>query len=133
MKTSTALPVKPIADFDSTEVYPRLVRRPKFWLGLMAFSFFAYAVLYGVASGPGHWSLLWIGAPLFVVAGIGGIRIIDLAHDAKAERSKVFSQYLEMVSPELLTRVAASPEYDQETKDAVIQYLSGAHPGWSLK
>jgi hypothetical protein len=133
MKTSTALPVRPIADFDSTEVSPRLIRRPKFWLGVMAFSFFAFAVLYGVESGRGHGGLLWIGAPLFILACIGGMRIIDLAHDAKAERSKAFSLYLETFNPELLKLVSASPEYDQETKDAVMQYLSNAHPGWSLK
>ena len=60
------------------------------------------------------------------------LRSVLLVAEARSVRAKKFAAYLESVNPDVLKVVAASPEYDQETKDAIIKYLSDAHPGWSL-
>ena len=132
MKNSTALPVKQIAEFDSTEGEPKLLRRPAFWFGFIVFLGIALcsALLASVKLGVGDQS--WFFAASFAVACLGGTRIVYLYAEAKAKRGQVYDQYLATISPDLLTIVAASPEFDQETKDAVIKHLNIAHPGWSL-
>lgn len=133
MKNATKLPVKRIEDFDHPESDAKLVQQPGFWLGFICFAglalFIAFvaSVKLGLGDDPS-----WLFAGSFAVACFGGTGIIYLAAEKKRERGKVFELYLATISPELLKGVVASPEYSQETKDAVIKYLSAAHPGWSL-
>tara|TARA_R110001592_G_scaffold29089_9_gene105866 strand:+ start:1790 stop:2038 length:249 start_codon:yes stop_codon:yes gene_type:complete len=82
MKNSTELPLKKIAEFDSAESEPKLIRRSSFWFCVICVSALAATplILGGVKLGLGYSSLLVVG--FFAAACFAGTRIVDLAHEA---------------------------------------------------
>jgi hypothetical protein len=125
-----ALPVKRIADFPLEES-AKLIRRPAFWwVFIVAIAVIGVVVTFSATTLEG--GVPWIVVGFLAIIVLGYTRVVDLLDEARKARDEKYASYLASVRLDLLKAVAASPEFDQATKDAVIKYLSAVHPGWSL-
>lgn len=126
-----ALPVKSITDFPLEES-KTLIRRPVFWVWFVVLMAVFGAVLVSYSAAAHVNFAPWAVIGFLAIVVLGCTRVVDLLDEARKARAENYAVYLVSVSPDLLKVVASSPEYDQRSKDAVIKYLSAAHPGWSL-
>lgn len=132
MSQDTELPVKVLEEFESFMKNAGLTRRKGFWFTCIGFSgltgiftFVALAAFHVVNPN-------WFYPLLFTAILFTGMHVVGLNLDWKTAQEHIYKQYLSKFSHELLRAVAESPEYSDQTKDAVMNYLSTAHPGWSL-
>jgi hypothetical protein len=132
MKEATALPVKRITDFDGEDGAVTIFQRPAFWLVFSLVMAVSGIVLPPYLVVVWRDDALWGGVAFLIATIFAAIQRERTQVALRNARYERFALYLESVSPNLLRAVAASPEYDKASKDAVTKYLSAAHPGWSL-
>jgi fatty acid desaturase len=126
-----ALPVKRITDFPLEES-KTLIRRPVFWVWIVVLMAVIGGVLVSYSAATHVDFPPWVVIVFLVILFFGCILMVDLQDEARKTQAENYAAYLASVSPDLLKAVASSPEYDRRSKDAVIKFLSAAHPGWSL-